>query len=330
MLWASRSDDDRRVCRMTDALGPLAPGARVAVVAPAGPTPPSFAERAERLLCDWGLQPVLYPSTRASHPRADYLAAPDHVRAADVEDAWCDPAIEGIFCLRGGYGTLRILDLLDIERMRRAGTTPLYGSSDITALLELLRERLGAPGWFTPMIGTRALLDDPVARASLRAAVLEPYRDRCWPAAETLVPGSASGTLIGGNLSLLAMTLGARHRPPVDNAGALVVLEDVHEEAYRLDGYLTSLLRAGWFDGVAGVALGSWKDCAPDEEVRALAMELLGHLGVPLVAGVDIGHGPGARSIPLGVPARLVAPPASGPSKSGASPRLVLGPKAHG
>lgn len=307
---------------MINGLGPLRPGAQVAVVAPAGPTPPGLAERAVGLLRAWGLVPVAYPSTRTRHPRADYLAAPDEVRAADVQQAWCDPQVEGIFCLRGGYGTVRILDLLDAELMRRAGVTPVYGSSDITALLEWLREQLGAPGWFTPMIGTSSLLDDADATASLRAAVLEPHLGRCFEGTRTLVPGTATGTLIGGNLSLLAMTLGARRRSAVDNSGCVVLLEDVHEEAYRLDGYLTSLVRAGWFDGVAGVALGSWQDCAPDEQITALAMEVLGPLGVPLAAGLPFGHAPGAQSIPLGVPVRLEAPPTAAASR----PRLVLDP----
>lgn len=162
----------------------------------------------------------------------------------------------GIFCLRGGYGTVRILDRLDLDRMRAAGPTQLYGSSDVTALHEGLRERLGVATWFTPMIGTLSLLDDEVALASLRAATLEPVVGQRFCGGEGLVPGAAHGTLIGGNLSLLAMTLGARDRV-VDNTDTIALFEDVGEDTYRLDGYLHALLRSGWFGaGARSVPLG--------------------------------------------------------------------------
>jgi muramoyltetrapeptide carboxypeptidase len=296
-------------------LGPLASGDRVAVISPAGPTPADQARRASELLLDWGLVPVLYPSTSGRHARADYLSGADEQRARDLTDAWCDADVAGIFCLRGGYGTVRILDLLDADRMRIARPKPLYGSSDITALHEWLREQLGAASWFTPMIGTGSLLDDVAATAGLRSAVLEQRAGRRWTAdaAEILVPGRASGRLIGGNLSLLAMTVGAVHRPRLDHRGAIVLLEDTHEETYRLDGYLVTLLRAGWFDGVAGVVLGSWSDCGPEQEIHDLCLELLGPLGVPMIARLGFGHVAGAPSIPLGCSALLVAEPPGPP-----------------
>lgn len=290
-------------------LGPLRPGDRVALLAPAGRTSVDQQERARALLQQWQLEPVSYPSAGAEHHRASYLSGADEVRAADLVDAWCDPDIAGIFCLRGGYGTVRVLDLLDRDRMARARPTPLYGSSDITALHEWLREQLGAPTWFTPMIGTGPLLDDAEASESLRAAVQDPFTGREFtaPGAEALVPGTARGVLIGGNLSLLAMTIGARSRGFVDNTGCLALLEDVTEDTYRVDGYLLSLLRSGWFDGVRGIALGSWLDCGPLAEIRALCQELLGPLGVPIAWELGFGHGPAAASIPLGVPATLTA-----------------------
>jgi len=304
-----------------DGLGPLVAGDRVALVAPAGPTPPEQGARAEELLRSWGLVPVTYPGARAAHPRATYLAADDAQRARDLEDAWCDPSIAGVFALRGGYGSVRVLDRLDVDRMRAARPKPLYGSSDLTAVHEWLREELGVASWFTPMVGTASLLDDAEATASLRVAVLEGLEGRRWsaPAASVLVPGTATGTLIGGNASLLAMTLGARRRRPVDNTGAIALLEDVTEETYRIDGYLTSLLRAGWFDGVVGIALGGWQACSPLDEIEALCQELLAPLGVPMVAELGFGHGPAAHSLPLGRRGTLVAEP-------GRPPELVMAP----
>ena len=159
------------------------------------------------------------------------------------------------------------------------------------------------------MLATPALLDDAVALACLRRAVFEPVAGREFSSAsaETIAAGSATGVLVGGTLSLLAMTVGARGRPVASNAGRIGLLEDVTEEPYRLDGLFTKLLRSGWFEGMVGVALGSWVGCGDLAEVRLLAQELLTPLGVPLVWELGFGHGAGAHSLPLGVTATLFA-----------------------
>ncbi|KRC58682.1 hypothetical protein ASE14_19270 [Agromyces sp. Root81] len=295
----------------TTELGPLSPGARVALVAPSGPPPSELLARSLELLVEWGLEPVVYPSATAEHPRARYLAGSDSQRAADLQDAWCDETIDAVFCARGGYGSVRMIDLLDHEALAAATPKPLCGSSDVTGIHEYWLERLGLATWFTPMTATADLLDDPDAVESLRRAVFEPASGRTFtaPDAETIVAGEAHGRIIGGNLSLLAMTLGAHGRPVADHSGCIALLEDVDEEPYRLDGLLTSLLRAGWFDGVAGIALGSWKGCGDLAEVRALAEELLAPLGIPLVWELGFGHGPRASSVPLGVQGTLSAGP---------------------
>jgi muramoyltetrapeptide carboxypeptidase len=295
----------------TTALRPLTEGARVALVAPSGPIERGRLEQSLALLDGWGLEAVVYPSGRAEHPSIPYLAGTDAQRAADLQDAWCDDSIDAVFCMRGGYGSVRLLDLLDRDALAAAGPKPLFGSSDVTGIHEYWQEQLGVPTWFTPMLATGALLDDAAATASLRRAVFEPVAGRTYtsPHAAGLVDGEATGLLAGGNLSLLAMTLGAKGRPPLDNSGRIVLLEDVTEEPYRVDGLLVKLLRAGWFDGVAGIALGSWLDCGDPAQLRALAEELLGPLGVPLVWELGFGHDKAAQSIPLGVEATLVAGP---------------------
>ena len=297
-------------------LSPLRPGDRVGLVASSGPPQPAMLERSIALLESWGLVPVPGHNLRATHPRAAYLAGEDAQRAADLQEAWCDPALAAVFVIRGGYGSVRLLDLLDVDKLRAAVPKPLFGSSDVTGIHEFWAEQLDMPTWFTPMLATGALLDDPAAAASLQQAVLEPFAGRRYTAdaARTLVPGTARGLLTGGNLSLLAMTLGARGRPPVNNTGRIGLLEDVTEPPYKIDGMLHSLLRAGWFEGLAGLALGSWQDCGDLAEVEDLCVELLAPLGIPLVWELGFGHGPGAHSIPLGVPATLHAPGAARPS----------------
>lgn len=296
---------------------PLERGAKVGLVAPSGPGTPELLARAVAQLEEWGLEPVVGPHVTVPHPRATYLAGPDEQRAADLQWAWTDPAIDAVFCIRGGYGAARMLDHLDVDTLRTARHKPIFGSSDVTAIAEYWREQLGCGFWFSAMISSVSLLDDDVARTGLEAALFKPAEGRSYTStdATTLVRGEATGELVGGNLAVLAMTIGARGRPALDNAGAIALLEDINEETYKVDGFLTSLLRSGWFDGVAGVALGSWKDCGPVDEIHALFEEALAPMGIPLVGELGFGHGPGAHTIPLGATAKLQA---------GDTPRLVL------
>ncbi|WP_370614273.1 S66 peptidase family protein [Mumia sp. Pv 4-285] len=301
-------------------LGPLRPGDRVALVAPAGPVPTEQLDRAAALLGSWDLEPVEGKHVRDRHPRVDYLAGEDADRAADLSDAWCDPSIDAVFCVRGGYGSARVLDHLDDDGLRAAPPKPLYGSSDVTAIHEYWHEMLAVPTWFTPMVATLALLDDDAATAELRRAVLEPWEGRTYArsGAATITPGRASGTLVGGNLAVLAMTIGAHSRPPRRPGPHLALIEDVNEEPYRIDGFLTSLLRSGWFDGVSGVVLGSWDGCGDLDAVREVCSDRLGPLGVPVAWELGFGHGPAAPSIPLGIVADLDA---SAPALTLARPR---------
>lgn len=290
------------------AVEPLREGARVALVATASPTTLDNVAGAVELLGSWGLQPLVFDSVTTPHPRASYLSGPDVLRAADLQAAWCDSSIDAIMAVRGGYGTIRILDLLDVGAMRAARPKPVFGSSDLTALHQWLAEELGVMSWHTPMPGSNSVLTNDAAAASLRQAVFEPWQGRTFApdCAQTMVEGMAQGRLIGGCLSLLAQTLGARTRGQIDNAGTIVLLEDVGEATYKYDGYLTSLLRAGWFDGVEGIALGSWAQ-SDEAGVMALIAELLVPLGLPMVWNLGFGHCEGAISVPLGVQATLVA-----------------------
>ncbi len=121
------------------------------------------------------------------------------------------------------------------------------------------------------------------------------------PGGSALVPGRARGVTLGGCLSLLASDLGTPHAH-AGARGGLLLMEDVGESPYRLDRYLTQLLRTGWLDGVAGIVLGSWAACGPYEELRAVLADRLGGLGVPVVEEFGFGHGEGALTMPLGVP----------------------------
>lgn len=285
----------------------LRPGARVAVVAPSGPVPEERLEAGLDILRGWDLDPVVGPHVLDVHPQFGYLAGSDEARARDLEEAWCDPSVDALICARGGYGVQRMVELVDWAAMRAAGPKVFVGYSDITALHEAFAVRLGLSTLHGPMVATLSFLKDARTQESLRATLFDPDSVMTvgLETAGVMVPGRARGITLGGCVSLLAADLGT----PYGRAGAgggLLLIEDIGEEAYRLDRILTQLLRSGWLDGVAGVALGSWEDCGPyEQEVRTLLYDRLGPLGVPVVDELGFGHCATALTMPLGVPAVL-------------------------
>ncbi|MGV9631288.1 S66 peptidase family protein [Streptomyces sp. NPDC003487] len=285
----------------------LAPGARVAVVAPSGPVPEERLQAGLDVLRGWDLDPVVAPHVLGRHPGFGYLAGTDADRAADLQAAWCDPSVDAVLCARGGYGAQRMADLLDWEAMAAAGPKVFVGFSDITALHEAFATRLGLLTLHGPMAAGIDFVKNARAQDHLRATLFAPETVRTVASGGgALVPGRARGVLLGGCLSLLAAELGTPHARP-SARGGLLCLEDVGEEPYRLDRCLTQLLRAGWLDGVHGVLLGSWAECGPYERVRALLADRLGGLGVPVAEEFGFGHGPGALTIPFGAAAELDA-----------------------
>ena len=278
------------------------------VVAPAGPIPPELLDAGVAILRSWDLEVQVAPGVLDRHPGLDYLAGTDRARAAALTEAWCDPDVDGVLCARGGYGCLRLLDLLDWDAMGAAGPTVFAGSSDVTAIHHGLNTRLGVTTLFSPMIASAAFTEDPVAAEKLRRALFDPAPPApiTTPAAGALVGGKARGLSFGGNASLLAALLGSTHADPPP-PGAILLLEDVTEDPYRLDRIITQLARAGWFDRVAGIALGSWTQCGGLAEVRTLMADRLGELGVPVGWELGFGHCAGQATIPLGVEAELDA-----------------------
>lgn len=303
---------------------PLASGSRVRLITPSGPGTEEGRDRALAILRGWGLEVVPGAHLNEQDWRR-YLAGPDRDRAADLVEAWTDPDTDAVVALRGGYGAMRLLDGLDWEalraaRLRRDGRPKLLvGSSDITALHQAFRVHLGVPTLFTPMPGTAPFRSETV-QADVHRWFFEPWAGLSLrgPVARTLVPGTATGVLEGGNLSLVAASIGApEHRHP----RGIALLEDVGEDLYRLDNLLIQLQRSGWFTRARAVALGSWEGCGdPDGapgEIRRLLREYLEPLGIPVAWELGFGHDPEALSVPLGVPARLTAP-------AGAAPTLTV------
>ncbi|TMR94356.1 S66 peptidase family protein [Nonomuraea basaltis] len=271
-------------------------GDTVAIVSPSGPPDAALLERGVERLEGLGLK-VVTGAHVLDRQELDYLAGGDAARAADLQAAWCDPAVSAVFCCRGGYGAGRLLGLLDWDAMRAAGPKVLLGSSDITALHNAFAIELGVPTLHGPMPACDVIAGEecpePRSWESLQAALF----GTAGPVQGDLVlaPGRAEGVLSGGNLSLLASMCGTRWQPSF--AGKIAFLEDVGEEPYRIDRMLTQLLQAGAFDGVRGIALGSWVGCGDPYPVLR---DRLGPLGVPILAGLPVGHGSPQMTVWLG------------------------------
>ncbi|MCT9932761.1 LD-carboxypeptidase [Planotetraspora sp. A-T 1434] len=273
----------------------LRPGDTVALVAPSGPVDPVRLARGIEVLTGLGLDVV--PGAGLTD-RDGYLAGNDSVRAAGLQEAWCDPRVAAVICARGGYGATRLLDLLDWDAMEAAGPKILLGSSDITALHLAFARRLGLPTLFGPMPACATISDpggpEPRTFGHLRDSLFAGAAAGAVTGDRVLVPGRAEepvtgpviGPVAGGNLTMLASLCGTPHAFRAE--GRIVLLEDVDEAPYRIDRMLTQLLQAGCFDGAAGFALGSWVDCGDPLPVLA---ERLAPLGVPIIAGLPIGHG---------------------------------------
>jgi muramoyltetrapeptide carboxypeptidase len=282
----------------------LREGDLVALIAPASPAPAEQVDDGVAILQSWGLEVRVMLHVRDVHPSHSYLAGDDAARAEDFSAAWADPDVRGIFCVRGGHGVQRMLDLVDWAALRTAEPTVLIGYSDITALHQAVATQLGVVSVHGPMPGTRQFLDSPAAQQHLRTTLFEPEAVQVLshPSAHPIVGGVATGVTTGGCTSVLATSVATPTSPTA--AGGLVLLEDTCEKAYRIDSFLTQLRRSGWFAGANGVVLGSWDECEPAEPVVA---DVLGDLCVPILGHLGFGHGADPITVPLGVLAELDA-----------------------
>ena len=283
---------------------PLFPGARVALVAPASAVPEEKLQPALDYVRSLGLEPVVYPSCYFAN-RDGYLAATDAQRAQDINDAFADPAIDGIWCIRGGYGGHRILPLLD-EELIRSNPKWFGGYSDVTALHTFFNQTCGFETYHCTMPSTEPDPDDftlKYLKDALFGSLSGTLSDPAGETPKTLVSGKAGGVLCGGNLSLLAASLGTPWE--IDTKGKILFLEDIGEKTYRVDGMLTQLRNAGKFRDCAGIILGAWTDCPPEYPEKTLLLpeifqQLIVPAGKPAIMDVACGHVLPTLSLPMG------------------------------
>ncbi|MFL5620068.1 MAG: LD-carboxypeptidase [Gemmatimonadaceae bacterium] len=283
----------------------LSAGARVALVAPAGPLGgPEELDTSIANARALGWEPLPGANVLTRH---GYLGGTDAERLQDLNAALAAEDVDAVWCVRGGYGAMRILPYVDWASLNRRPRA-LIGFSDVTALHAAASTRCELITYHAPT--ARGTLTD-FSRASLVRAVVE-GRDPCGraDAARTVRPGRAHGRLVGGNLALLAALAGTPYAP--DYRGALLVLEDVGEPAYRIDRMLTQLRLSGALAQIAGLVVGHFTAATPGHDLSSGALDTLvaeaaDVAGVPAVAGVPIGHIDEQWTIPLGAIAQLDA-----------------------
>jgi len=294
----------------------LSPGDTVGMVLPASAAfEESTVDLARQQIEAMGFEAKLGDNVRK---RYGSLAGTDEERAHDVNAMFADPEVDGIFCYTGGWGTPRILPLVDYDAIR-AHPKVFLGYSDITALHTAIHQETGLVTFHGPMAAWQIR---PWSLEQLRRVIMStepvgvlenpPKGDDELVAREyrtlTIRGGRARGRLIGGNLTMLASIMGTPWE--VETEGRILCLEDTHEAYYRIDRMLTQLALGGKLEGVAGIAFGYCTDCPTDapsfsfEEILRMHFE---PLGVPVLSGLAFGHIRKMLTLPIGMEATLDA-----------------------
>lgn len=300
-----------RALREGDAVGLITPATYV--------SDPDQLQSAERTLRYFGLVPRFGRNVRK---RTGYLGGSIAERISDLHEMFADQEIKAIFCIRGGYGSGQLLDKIDYDLIRR-NPKIFLGYSDITALHLAIFKRTGLVTFHGPVVLSRytEYTQQAFRRAVFTAKPMGAFTNpkeanelRPQHSLRTIRSGEASGRLVGGNLSLIAMTMGTPFE--IDTENKILFLEDVGEEPYRIDRMLTNLRLAGKLHRAAGIIFGECAECTPRDfrpgfqstfSLGEVLDNVLGDLPIPVLSGLTIGHTTDQLTLPLGVSATLDA-----------------------
>lgn len=240
-----------------------------------------------------------------------FFAGTDEARARDLNALFADDDVKAIVCLNGGYGSARVLDKLDYKLIA-AHPKLVVGFSDVTALQIALWEKCRLVTANGPLMVTLGGSDDYTAGQFFRGLQTENWQGNlALPAGrrlEAVVPGTATGPLVGGNLTVLTSLVGTPYA--LDGTGCILVLEDTGEDAYRIDRMLNQLWQSGLLSRVAAIAYGDFTDCPhdPGDFTTDQVLDYYAHLaGKPAIKGLPVGHTRDKAFVPYGVEGRLDA-----------------------
>ncbi len=278
----------------------------IGVIAPAGPAPLD-TDKATAWMRARGYALRIFPGV---YEKEGYLAGSDERRLADLHAAFADPQVDAIICLRGGYGTPRLLDRIDFDLLRN-NAKPFIGYSDITALHLAISRYAGFVTFHGPLLNADLLGDRKrptessffnMLRGQVKAGSVLTH-----PVAYPLItiePGIAHGRLLGGNLSMIAAVMGTPYA--LDAEGVILFIEDINEPLYRIDRLLTHLRLAGTLGQLRGVLVG---DVAGVETaaLERLLKQTFEPLRIPVLAGWRSGHCDPNLTLPMGALVKLDA-----------------------
>jgi muramoyltetrapeptide carboxypeptidase len=263
---------------------PLKPGNILGVCAPSARFDTEKLNKGIQVIKDLGFG-LIVPDKIFKKKR--YLAGDDILRANIINGFFSDPNIDGIICARGGFGAMRVLNHLDWKVIRQ-NPKPFIGFSDNTALLLSIMDETGNLVIHGPTV---------VSFANARKETIDSFYDTLTGSfdkitvtnAHVIIPGKCAGILKGGNIATMSHLLGTRFQPDFKNT--VLFLEDIGEAAYKIDRMLTQMKMAGMFKGIHGVIAGSFEKCSNDEYIKEILFEVFKEYHVPVLSGLDSGHG---------------------------------------
>ncbi len=290
----------------------LREGSTVAVTAPASGINPGDATKNIALLKSLGLNVIV---GQAIYRRNGYLSAPDEDRAIEFMEFIERKDIDCIMCARGGYGVMRILPLLDFETIRK-NPKIIIGYSDITALLIAITTMTGIVTYHGPVASSEfdTFTTEQFKKTLFTNNTIPDNNTAAHETSITITKGKVTGRLVGGNLSMIVSTLGTPYE--IDTRGAILFMEEIEEEPYKIDRMLTQLWLAGKLQTCAGFAIGQFKNCEAKNRTTVTTLKTslkqvlharIGSLGVPAVYGLPFGHVKSKMTLPLGIMAELNA-----------------------
>lgn len=272
---------------------PLQPGDLLQVIAPSGSL--RELDAYHQGLAVWRSQGYRVETMELNN--WGYLAGRDQERRQQLKEAWSNPEVQGILCVRGGYGTARLLE--DWQWLSLDQPKWLIGFSDVTNLLwSLYQEGIGSVhGAVLTTLGQEPQWSIDRLLALVTGKNLDPLQGTGWGG------GKAQGLLLAGNLTVATHLLGTPWQP--DFTGIILALEDVTEAPYRIDRYLTQWRTSGALNLVKGIALGRFSRCEapvgiPSWRVEEVLRDRLGDLGIPIVSGLPFGHDGENAALPVG------------------------------
>jgi muramoyltetrapeptide carboxypeptidase len=284
---------------------PLKKGDKIGLIAASSPIPQDRIDPSIKAMEDLGFQVILGESCRGCH---GFLSGSDDLRAKDINSMFEDKSIRGIFAIRGGYGASRLLDMLDYKMIKK-NPKVFAGYSDVTAIHNVLNQKCKLITFHTPMASSE--LYKGVDNYTMNYFKKNIFSDQTLgilknpPGQEikTLVKGKAKGRLVGGNLSLVASSMGTAYE--INTKGKILFLEDVGEYPYKIDRMLLQLKQCGKFNDAVGIILGAWTECKANENDNSLSLmevfeELIKTENKPTIYNLACGHCMPTMSIPLG------------------------------